>query len=94
MPKFEDAAEYQQALLSCYRAVQFIVNLRLDDLARAQQHAGSVGWVLDPTLYRANLDKLQEDIAVVTALRRAVAALPDPMLAQLRRGTTDVASVR
>ena len=94
MPKFEDPEEYRQALLHCYLAVQFIVNLRLDDLARAQQHADSVGWVLDPTSYRANMDKLREDSAVVAALRKAVAALPEPLVAQLRRGQTDHAPVR
>ena len=85
MPKFDDAEEYRQALLQCYLAVRFIVNLRLNDLAEAQQHAEAIGWFLDPTAYRDNMEKLREDSAVVAALRKAVAALPESLRVQLRR---------
>lgn len=60
--------EYRGTLINCWFLARTIAAMPLEEMVAAINHSHSVGPILDPTLYRANLGKVQEDATVVGAL--------------------------
>jgi len=76
-----DRDEYQATLVTAYAYALSIRQLPLDEMLAAIEHAHAFGPIVDPTAYRDNVEKMQQDQKVIAALaeaKRKLDALPWP----------------
>lgn len=72
---------YREALIGAYTLANLIRQSDVTELLAMIEHAGAFGPILDPTAWRANIDRLREDKSVIEILvtaKRKLDALPWP----------------
>ncbi len=79
MPDATKIAEYQSAVTACALARQLLAQHDLPGLLSAIDHAHTTGPLLDPTLYLAKVEAMEED-------RRLLEAALQFVRAEVRRG--------
>lgn len=61
--------DYENTLRLCYTVLRVVPDPdKVEAAIRLAEHSEAVGWIYDPTLYRANVDKLREDLTVMKAV--------------------------